>query len=151
MAANPDSILDSVKKVLGFEAEYTVFDLDIAMFINSAIGALNQMGVGPATGLFVQDNSTLWAEITTENNLLGLVQTYTYIKCRLLFDPPATAIAIKAVEAQIEELGWRVNQAAETINPPGSPRHLHKHNPYGEEDSYRELALELALDFNLER
>jgi hypothetical protein len=151
MAANPDSILDSVKKVLGFEAEYTAFDLDITIFINSAIGALQQLGVGPAEGLLIQDNTTLWNELAGEKNLLGLVQVYIYMKCRMLFDPPQTAIAIRAFESQIEELGWRVNAAAETINPPGSPRHLHKHNPFGIEDGYRELALELALDFNLER
>jgi len=149
--ANPDSILDSVKKVLGLEADFTAFDLDVTIFVNSSMGALQQLGVGPVEGVFVQDNTTLWAELTSEKLLLGLVQNYVYMKCRLAFDPSDSRFVLQAIQEQIKDLEWRINHAAETINPPGSPRHLQKHNPFGIEDSYSEIARELALDFNLER
>lgn len=45
-----DSILTSVKKLLGIAEECTDFDADIIMYINMALFALVQMGVGPVKG-----------------------------------------------------------------------------------------------------
>ena len=42
-----NSILTSVKKLLGITEECTDFDADIIMYINMALFALVQMGVGP--------------------------------------------------------------------------------------------------------
>ena len=42
-----DSILTSVKKLLGLAEGYTAFDADLIMHINSVLMILNQMGVGP--------------------------------------------------------------------------------------------------------
>ena len=45
-----DSILTSVKKLLGLTEEYAAFDTDLIMHINSVLMILNQMGVGPQRG-----------------------------------------------------------------------------------------------------
>lgn len=121
MSSNPESILDSVKKLLGFESEYTAFDLDITMFINATFGSLLQLGVGASTGFVISDNSTLWSQYTTQLSYLGMVKTYVFMSCRLAFDPPATSFGINAFKDQIEELGWRINVAAEAIDPPSDP------------------------------
>ena len=41
-----DSILTSIKKLLGIAEEYEHFDPDIVMYINSAFSVLTQLGVG---------------------------------------------------------------------------------------------------------
>lgn len=118
---NPASVLDTVKKVIGFTPDYTAFDLDLIMFINSAFGSLQQLGVGPKTGFAIIDNTLLWSDYTTEILLSGMVKSVVCMKARLAFDPPATSFAIEAIEDQIKQLEWRLNIAAEEITPPSDP------------------------------
>ena len=40
------SILNTIKKMLGLDANYTTFDTDIIVHINSALMTLTQLGVG---------------------------------------------------------------------------------------------------------
>lgn len=120
MSANPASILDMVKKSIGFEPEYTAFDLDISMLINSSLGTLAQLGVGPADGLFVQDNSVLWSALTSQKLMLGLVQSFLFQTVRLVFDPPGR-FGLSATQKQIDELTWRIVAVAETLTPPSDP------------------------------
>jgi hypothetical protein len=121
MSVNPDSILDSVKKTLGFESEYQAFDLDIIMSINSTFGSLKQIGVGASTGFIIQDNTTLWSQYISDLAYLGLVKQYIFMSVRLAFDPPQTSFGIAAIEKQIEQLIWRVSVEIERINPPTDP------------------------------
>jgi hypothetical protein len=121
MATNSESILDSVKKVLGFDAEYTAFDVDILMFINSAFGSLKQLGVGSDTGFVISDNTTLWTQYVTSLSFLGMVKQYIYMSVRLAFDPPGTSFGITAIQEQLKELGFRINVAIETEVPPSDP------------------------------
>jgi hypothetical protein len=121
MTTNPASILDSVKKVLGFDAEYTAFDLDIIMHINSAFGSLQQLGASNDSGFVISDNTTLWTSYILDLRLLGLIQQYIYHSVRLAFDPPNTSFGLDAIQNQIAQLGWRINVAAEEIQPPTDP------------------------------
>jgi hypothetical protein len=122
MSANPDSILDMVKKSLGFEPDYTAFDLDIVLQINSALGSLQQLGVGPVEGLLIQDNTTLWSALTSEPRLLGHVQNFVFLTVRQMFDPSSSRFGIAALKEKIDELTWRINITAESIDPPSIPR-----------------------------
>jgi hypothetical protein len=121
MAANPDSILDSVKKMVGFDPDYTVFDLDIVILINSAFGSLQQLGVGADTGFVITDNTTLWQQYVSQFAYLGMVKTYIFMAVRLAFDPPANSFGITAIQDQLEQLAWRINVAAEQVTPPSDP------------------------------
>jgi hypothetical protein len=121
MPANPDSILDSVKKVLGFDPEYEAFDIDVLMFTNSSFGTLQQLGVGGDSGFMISDNTTLWSQYVTSISYLGLVKAFIYMSVRLAFDPPATSFTIGAIEHQLEQLAWRINAAVEAENPPSDP------------------------------
>jgi hypothetical protein len=107
-----NSILISTKKVLGVDAEYTVFDLDIIMHINAAFSILQQLGVGPEEGFFIEDDSALWTDLVLDPGSepsLNLIKTYVQLKARMLFDPPTTSFLIEAMNKQITEYEWRLN------------------------------------------
>lgn len=104
-----DSILDSTKKVLGIEADYTAFDIDIVMHINSVLSTLWLLGVGPAGGFQIEDNTAKWSDFYGTDPRLSQIKTYVYLRVRLLFDPPTTSYLIEALTKQYEELGWRIN------------------------------------------
>lgn len=103
------SILKSTKKILGLAADYTPFDLDIITHINASFSILNQLGVGPAEGFFIEDDSAEWDDFEVPENQLHLVKTYIFLKCRILFDPPGTSFLVKSAEDQIREYEWRLN------------------------------------------
>lgn len=109
-----DSILVSTKKILGLDASYTAFDVDIIMHINSVFGTLNQLGIGPVNGFMIEDDTALWSTFIGSDLNLNAVKTYVYLRVRLLFDPPATSFHITAMENQIKELEWRLNVYRET-------------------------------------
>jgi len=117
------SILTSIKKVLGLDAEYTVFDEDIIMHINTAFSTLTQLGVGPSSGFEIQDDTAEWANYIDTDMELNSVKTYIGLRVKQLFDPPQTSYLTAAMEKQIESLEWRLNQHREETewtdpNPP---------------------------------
>ena len=109
-----ESILTSIKKLLGPAEEYDHFDPDIIMHINSVISDLTQLGVGPAEGYEIQDARDTWDEFIGDNPKFNKVKTYIYLRVRLLFDPPTNSRVIESMEKDIEKLEWLLNVAAET-------------------------------------
>lgn len=103
-----DSILKSTKKILGLDEDYTVFDLDIITHINATFSNLNQLGVGPVDGFFIEDASATWTGLDIPPKQLNMVKTYMYLKVRILFDVPATSFHIEAINKQIEQMEWRL-------------------------------------------
>ena len=111
-----ESILTSIKKLLGIDENYTHFDADIIMHINSVFSILTQMGVGPANGFSISGKDDTWsAFITDKPNIFSLVKSYVYMKVRLLFDPPLSSAAIESINRQISEFEWRLFVAADPI------------------------------------
>lgn len=110
-----DSILTSIKKLLGITEEYENFDQDIIMHINSAFMILNQLGVGPKNGFLINDKSSTWNEFIPERSNLEAVKTYVHLKVKLMFDPPLSSTVIEAIKSQINELEWRLNVS---VDPP---------------------------------
>lgn len=110
-----DSILTSIKKLLGITEEYTQFDEDIIMHINSVFMNLTQLGVGPEEGFFIEDASASWDDfVDTESNMqLNAIKSYIYLKVKLLFDPPLSSAVIESTNRMISELEWRLNAAVE--------------------------------------
>ena len=110
-----ESILTSIKKLLGIAEEYTQFDADIIMHINSVFTTLTQLGVGPSEGFYIEDDSAEWSDYISDMTKLQAVKTYMYLKVRLVFDPTSLGSAtLAAYERQIQELEWRLNVIAET-------------------------------------
>jgi len=108
-----ESILTSVKKVLGIGEEYEHFDVDIIMHINSTFSVLTQLGVGPKKGFSISDKETTWDEYIEDDLKLNDVKSYMYQKVRLMFDPPTMSALLESLNQQIKELEWRLNVAAE--------------------------------------
>lgn len=107
-----DSILSSVKKMLGITEEYTQFDSDIIMHINSTFMVLNQLGIGPEKGFSISDKESKWSDFIPENDLrFESVKTYVGMKVRLMFDPPTSSVVTEAMNRMISELEWRLNVA----------------------------------------
>lgn len=109
-----DSILTSIKKLLGITEEYEHFDQDLIIHINSVFMILNQLGVGPAKTFSITDSSSIWSDFTSDNTEIESVKTYVYLKVRMIFDPPTSSAVIEAMNRQISEFEWRLNVAAET-------------------------------------
>lgn len=109
-----DSILTSVKKMLGIAEEYTHFDADLIMHINSVFMILAQLGVGPSEGFFIEDDTATWDEFIQDKKEINSVKSYVGLKVRLLFDPPTSSAAMEAANRLIEEFEWRLNMAADS-------------------------------------
>lgn len=109
-----DSILTSIKKLLGIEEEYEHFDPDIIMHINSVFMILTQLGVGPSEGFTIEDDTSIWTDFVPDTTKIESVKTYIYLKVKLLFDPPLSSAVIESMNRTISELEWRLNVAAET-------------------------------------
>lgn len=127
--ANPNSILDSVKKALGLAADDTSFDLDVTMHVNSVLGILRQMGVGDEAGFAIDDNTAKWTDFTEDIVLLSPLKSYIVLKVRLWFDPPTqNPKTLDSMEKQLIELESRINMIAEQINPPSDPPRHRRHH-----------------------
>ena len=109
-----ESILTSIKKLLGVPEEYTHFDADLIMHINSVFMILQQIGVGPEQGFFIEDDSTTWNEYISDSIQMQAVKSYIHLKVKLLFDPPASSAVMECTKQLISELEWRLNVAAES-------------------------------------
>lgn len=107
-----ESILNSIKQLLGIKSNYTFFDQDIIIDINSVFTILNQLGVGK-TGFSIEDDTTTWDEFLEGYNNLSLVKTYMFMKVKMMFDPPQSGTAIEAYNRQISEFEWRINVAVD--------------------------------------
>lgn len=104
-----ESILTSIKKLLGIDASYTHFDPDLVMHINSVFAVLTQMGVGPASGFAITDEDQEWKDFLAGDPAnFAFVKSYMHLKVKLLFDPPLSSAAIEAIYQQIKELEWRL-------------------------------------------
>lgn len=108
-----NSVLLSTKKVLGIDADYTAFDQDIIMHINTALMAVSQLGVGTSNDMEIFDETTLWSDLLGNFTAYNAVKTYVYLRVRLLFDPPTTSFLLKAQEEQLREYEWRISVARE--------------------------------------
>ena len=113
---NAESILTSVKKLLGIAEEYTQFDTDIIIHINTIFMALQQMGIGPDDGFSITDENDLWTDFMEDSILLNSVKTYMYLRVKLLFDPPLTSSTVDSFNKLISELEFRMNSKAEYPN-----------------------------------
>lgn len=113
-----ESILNSIKKVLGIDPSYDVFDVDILMHINSVFADLHQIGAAPNPPIKVMDETTVWDDFIQGKENVDMVQTYVALRVRLLFDPPTSAYGIDSLQKQADKLEWRLSILEDVFNPP---------------------------------
>src|SRR5512133_3512318 len=104
-----ESILDTIKQMLGIPAEDTAFDEEIMVNINSSIMVLEQLGVGPETPIAITDNSTVWSDLVSDTIEYSAVKTFIYLSVKLVFDPPATSFVLESLSRQKDEFAWRLS------------------------------------------
>lgn len=111
------SILKSIKKMLGVDPTMDMFDLDICMNINSALANLNQIGLGPYDGFYVNGPEDKWSDFLGVNNMhvLQNAKQYVYIWVKRVFDPPGATNHLTALDNTIKELEWRISTGREEI------------------------------------
>lgn len=109
------SILTEIKKMLGISEDYTAFDTDIIIYINSALSRLLQLGIVPNSGSNFQitGNSEKWTDLFNNDSKLNQIQTFIYLKVKMTFDPPSSATTLQSFENQIKELEWLLNVTIE--------------------------------------
>ena len=110
------SILNTIKKMIGFEDEYTQFDTDLIIFINSAFSTLTQVGVGPEEGFKIRDETAEWDDFLDADDRLEFVKEYVYLKVRSIFDPPSSSSVLDAYKSRMDELIWRINVSVDPGN-----------------------------------
>lgn len=106
---NTDSILLSIKKLLGLVEDDQAFDADIIIHINSVFMILQQLGIGPVDGFKIESQEETWDQFIQDDKLLEDVKTYIYLKVRLIFDPPLNSSILQSIERTISELEFRLN------------------------------------------
>ena len=102
-----ESILDSIKKLLGIQPEYRAFDEDLIIHINTVFIILSQLNIGPEEGFMIVDGSESWDDFIKGINET-MVKTYIYLKVRLMFDPPTSGVLVESMNSMISELEWRL-------------------------------------------
>lgn len=103
-----NSILNSTKKLLGILDDYTEFDTDLIININSVFMILHQLGVGPKKCFRISSSEDEWDAFFEGRSDLEAVKTYLYLKVRLMFDPPTSSFVLSSVDNQIQELEYRL-------------------------------------------
>ena len=113
MGADADSVLDSVKKMLGVDLVDDSFDMELIIFINDVFSKLNQLAVGPTTTYVIDDRSDKWTDFLLDRADLNMVRTYMYLQVRITFDPPTNPSLLENMMKRIQEYEWRLNVQAE--------------------------------------
>ena len=112
--SNNDSILTSIKKLMGLTEEYDAFDQDILILINSVLFELEQIGVKAKDGFSLTDKTVVWSDYSDDDRLLNVLKPYIYMKTKLTFDPPTSSGALDSMNRIIDRFEWRINLEADT-------------------------------------
>lgn len=107
-----DTILSTIKKLIGIDEDYKVFDTDLIIHINTVITILNRIGIGPTEG-FVIDSTTTWQDyLGDDTKLFESVKTYIYLKVKKIFDTPQGSV-LTSMDEIIRELEFTLQITAE--------------------------------------
>ena len=112
---NEESILKSIRKLIGPEDDYTHFDPDLVIHINAAINRLYQLGIESAAGFRVTSVEDTWADLFgSDADVIDMCKTFVYYKVKMGFDPPSSSIAANAIEKEIDKQEWLIQVWAES-------------------------------------
>lgn len=108
------SILLSIKKSIVGPPEYTPFDANLIMHINSQIANLYQLGLDSAKSVVVDGADQLWTDlIPAGDSRLQFVKTYIYARVKMIFDPPTSTAQMQALKDAAAEAEFRISTAVD--------------------------------------
>lgn len=103
-----ENILASIKKMNNVLEDDKSFDQDLILYINSALMVIMQEWHGMDHAFKLEDGTETWDELLGENTDYEGVKELIGLKVRLMFDPPASSVAVEAIQSQIKDLEWRM-------------------------------------------
>lgn len=109
-----ESILNSIKKLLGIAEFDTSFDQDIIMDINTILGILWQMGVGPASPFRITGPIETWSDFMEDMTKIEFVKSFIHLRVAQLFDPATSSSVDESRNNLIKELEWRLYTAGDS-------------------------------------
>lgn len=112
-----NSILNNIKKLLGFDPEYTAFDTDIIIHINSVFSIMHQIGAAPPDGFMITDATATWDDFLEGKQNVEFIKSYIFLRVKIVFDPPANSFGLDALNKVIDEMTWRLNILEIVFNP----------------------------------
>ena len=107
-----ESILESIRRMIGPSESYDVFDKDLIVHINAAFSRLCQLGVGPERPFHITGTDETWGDFMTDGYQEEIKQ-YIYLKVRMLFDTPSSSTVVNAYKEQIDMLEWTLKEIAQ--------------------------------------
>lgn len=110
-----ESILNSIKKLLGIEPDDDSFDQELIMHVNTVFTLMTQLGLGPTDGFFITDATAKWTDYNPTRKDLEMMKSYIFLRVRLLFDPPQNSFLVDSIQKQCNEFEWRLNVQ---VDPP---------------------------------
>lgn len=111
MAAK-QSILNDIKEQCGIIPDYTVFDNQLIVDINSAFATLHQLGYGPEEGFSIEGQNEEWDDLITSKRF-NFIKNYVIAKVHLMFDPPTSSVAVEQLNKEVDQYEWRITSEVE--------------------------------------
>lgn len=107
------SILKTIRRMMGPDEDYEYFDTDLIIHINSALARLCELGVGPEQPFYITGTEETWGDFA-DPEFCERVKQYIYLSVKNIFDPPSSASVMNAYKEQIEKLEWLMKETAVT-------------------------------------
>lgn len=108
-----ESILITIKIMLGIPADYEYFDQQLIAHINSAFGILHQIGVGTETPFMITGDEETWDQFFEDKTNLELVKTYLFLRVKMAFDPESSGFTTTSMKELVSEYEWRLYMIAD--------------------------------------
>lgn len=112
-----NSILQDVREALNIGREVADFDTEIIMHINTALGILNQNGIGNV--IFITDTTTTWEDFydpmaVEGNKVFHMIPLFITLSTKQIFDPPPPS-TVEFYSRNIDQTLWRLKIAYENF------------------------------------
>lgn len=114
-----ESILASLTKLLVGDHEDEWFNPDLIMHINTALNRLYSLGVGRKRKhpFAIKGLDETWSEfLGDEYDDLQNVQTYVFLKVKIVFDPPTANAVLQSMNENIRELESMIEMECNEID-----------------------------------
>lgn len=109
-----DSILGTIKKMLGIPEEYNIYDTDLIININENLNVLYQIGLGEKP-FAIRGSSETWTDLLGDSLNLETVKSYIYLRVKQIFDPPSSSAMNEAMNNRIKELESRISFQVDSV------------------------------------
>lgn len=114
-----ESILISVKKLIGLSEDDTSFDTDLLFHINTVCMVLSQLGITISSDASLVEEDSTWEELLGSDcdpEAFRAIRSYIALKVRKIFDPPQNGTVMQSIDSIINELEWRLNVQVDPID-----------------------------------